>query len=190
MKCRDYDSSQLQPLYMTSRFSSYPSALAKSDLLREINDAPSRSGNGLIGCVIVVGILLFILMILLFPPNRSCNGARSGRQGGVASDKAPQEAKSDEDLESTLKSADKCFVMFYAPWCGHCNNTKPAFNEAAGKDPTTKYVLANCDSNISRDTMTKYDVKGFPKLVLFQGGKVTKEYSGPRTSESFVQFCN
>ena len=55
-------------------------------------------------------------------------------------------------------------VMFYAPWCGHCNSMKPAYVEAAKllKDDHFPAVLAAIDATKARNISKEENVKGYP----------------------------
>lgn len=170
---------------MTSRFSSFPAFLRDADS----SSHSSSKVCAILGCAILVVVLVYVLMVLT-PAGRGCMGRISARNAPVAAAPTHTEAADDKELESLIKANDKCFVMFYAPWCGHCQTTKPAFKEAASKDPSTKYVLANCSDNISKSTMEKYSVKAFPKMLFFKGGVFSKEFNQARTSDNMKKFCN
>jgi len=97
----------------------------------------------------------------------------------------------DATFEDAVASTPKMFVMFYAPWCGHCNAMKPDFIEAASiikaKSPTSK--LAALDCTVEKATRDKFDIKGFPTLIYFENGeKKVDKYTGSRTTEAFVNL--
>lgn len=183
---RNCDSRHDLPLYMTSRFSNFPSFLSD----------PNSSGGdhsklyGIVGCIILVAAMLYIF-VTLTPVGRGCMGRLSAKivETTQPSSLEAVEVASDSDLEEHLKKYSKCFVMFYAPWCGHCKTTKPVFSEASRKEPNTKFLFANCQDNISRDVMSKYGVDAFPKMLLYKDGKVQKEFKQQRTVDSMVDFC-
>ena len=39
----------------------------------------------------------------------------------------------DDNFESFLSEHEFVFVMFYAPWCGHCKKMKPGYEKLAKK---------------------------------------------------------
>ena len=41
----------------------------------------------------------------------------------------------DDHFDSVRASKNHLFVMFYAPWCGHCKNLKPDYVEASERLP-------------------------------------------------------
>ena len=55
-------------------------------------------------------------------------------------------------------------VMFYAPWCGHCNSMKPAYAETAKRLKEQKFpgVLAAIDATKNNEISLKEGVKGYP----------------------------
>lgn len=82
-------------------------------------------------------------------------------------------------------------VEFYAPWCGHCKQLTPIWDELA-----TKYVghasivVAKMDSTANE--VEDVTVKGFPTIKYFPAGPGRKivDYNGGRTLEDFVKFLD
>jgi protein disulfide-isomerase-like protein len=95
-----------------------------------------------------------------------------------------------DDLENEIKNGKK-LVLFYADWCGHCKKIKPTWDETAkevnaGKK-TPKMLKVNCgdDNDESKKLMKKYDINGYPTILLFVNGR-PMPYDGERTEEGFL----
>jgi thioredoxin 1 len=85
-----------------------------------------------------------------------------------------------------LQSKMPALVAFTSQSCGHCVRLKPAFEEAA---KNAKIVLAMVDRGGAGNLPGKYNVKGFPTIILFNGGEAVKEYQGDRSMQSLVDFA-
>ncbi|KIM24452.1 hypothetical protein M408DRAFT_331804 [Serendipita vermifera MAFF 305830] len=85
-------------------------------------------------------------------------------------------------------------VEFYAPWCGHCKNLAPIYEQlgdafAHAKDKVS-IVKVDADGN-GRDVGQKYGVKGFPTLKWFKGdGSEPEDYSGARELDDLAGFVS
>ncbi|WVR07221.1 protein disulfide-isomerase domain [Kwoniella sp. DSM 27419] len=81
-------------------------------------------------------------------------------------------------------------VEFYAPWCGHCKNLAPVYEQLADAFPTDKVVIAKTDADgVGRDLGTKYGVKGFPTLKWFPAGSLEPiDYSSGRDLEALAGY--
>ncbi|XDG08869.1 hypothetical protein ABKA04_008484 [Annulohypoxylon sp. FPYF3050] len=89
------------------------------------------------------------------------------------------------------KSNHTTVVEFYAPWCGHCQNLKPAYEKAARNLEGLAHVAAvNCDEDENKQLCGMMGVKGFPTLKTVRPGKkgkpIVEDYNGPRTAKGIV----
>ncbi|KAI1768138.1 thioredoxin-domain-containing protein [Hypoxylon sp. FL1150] len=89
------------------------------------------------------------------------------------------------------KSNYTSVVEFYAPWCGHCQNLKPAYEKAAKNlDGLAKVAAVNCDDDENKQLCGMMGVQGFPTLKTVRPGKkgkpVVEDYNGPRTAKGIV----
>lgn len=84
-------------------------------------------------------------------------------------------------------------LEFYAPWCGHCQNLKPAYEKAATNLAGLANVAAiDCDEDSNKHFCGSMGVKGFPTLKIVRPGKktgkpVVDDYQGPRTATGIVE---
>lgn len=85
-------------------------------------------------------------------------------------------------------------VSFTAPWCGHCKNMKPAYEEVARAFKSeSDCVVANmqADDEVNKPIAARYDVTSFPTIRFFpKGSKEPVPYTFGRTVEAFTQFLN
>ena len=83
--------------------------------------------------------------------------------------------------------------MFYAPWCGHCQEAKPQWISADAylKEHHGIHLYAiDCDDNKNRPICYKYEVNGFPTIKLFRPSNLEKpvDYTGKREAQHFAHF--
>lgn len=94
----------------------------------------------------------------------------------------------DASFAPTLKEKTNMFVMFFAPWCGHCKRLAPTFNKLAVELKGSKDVyVAKVDCTAQSETCKKYGVRGYPTLKHFSGDKVTP-YEGDRSPADLHNF--
>lgn len=90
--------------------------------------------------------------------------------------------------------AKNTFTMYYADWCGHCQQAKPAFLEFASKG-TVKVGDKECEIRLispekEPEAAKGKVIKGFPTFMLETVDGKTVEYSGERTVDGYMAFIN
>ncbi|KAE8899832.1 putative protein disulfide-isomerase [Phytophthora fragariae] len=97
----------------------------------------------------------------------------------------------DFDAE-VIHSKKHAIVEFYAPWCGHCKQLAPTYEEVGaifeGED---NVLIAKVDATENAALAERYNVKGYPTLFYFPpGADEPEDYSNGRDKASFVEFIN
>jgi len=93
-------------------------------------------------------------------------------------------------FEEEVMGGKDVMIEFYAPWCGHCKNLAPTYEDVARwANKETNVVVAKMDATVNDVTNRKFTVTGFPTIYFVEGatGDVVL-YEGDRTLEAFKSF--
>jgi len=80
-------------------------------------------------------------------------------------------------------------VEFYAPWCGHCKQLVPTYEELGKTFADTSVVIAKIDAT-ANDVNPALGIRGFPTIKLFPANNKASpvDYEGERTLDDLAQF--
>ena len=96
-----------------------------------------------------------------------------------------------EDFDNQLEYGPSPeFVMFHAPWCGHCKRALPEF-EKLMDNYTGGVKMKAIDCEADKEMAKKHGIQGFPTIRYYpkgMDGGDHKEYSGARSYSDFVQY--
>jgi len=79
-------------------------------------------------------------------------------------------------------------VEFYAPWCGHCKNLAPKYEELAKEfSPHSSIVISKVDAT---ENDTPAEIKGFPTILLYpsNGKSNPLTYKGERSKQAMSDW--
>jgi thiol-disulfide isomerase/thioredoxin len=85
-------------------------------------------------------------------------------------------------------NSNKTIYLFKAEWCGYCNMFKSVWTQLQN-DYKNKAVFITYDADKNRNELSKYDIEGFPTIILQIGNK-TIEYRGNRDLNSLKNFID
>ena len=97
-----------------------------------------------------------------------------------------------KSFEKEVINNDKdVMLLFYAPWCTHCKELIPKYEEIAKKlkNKNPKLLIAKIDG--TENEIESIAITGFPTLMFFPGNKKKQspiEYKGKRTVIDIISF--
>ncbi|CAE7252314.1 unnamed protein product [Symbiodinium sp. CCMP2456] len=96
----------------------------------------------------------------------------------------------DSTFQDFIKSNERVLVEFYAPWCGHCQQLEPQYNQAADalRMEGAKTMLAKVDATAETGLAGQYQVQSYPTLKYFVGGGEPVDYDGPREADGIAEW--
>ena len=94
----------------------------------------------------------------------------------------------EEFNKEVVKSNDIWLILFYAPWCGHCQAFSPEYEKAA-KALKGIFKIGAVNGDEEKILSGKYGIKGFPTVKFFGLNKDKPvDYNSARKAESVVDF--
>ncbi|XP_017883710.1 thioredoxin domain-containing protein 5 [Ceratina calcarata] len=84
------------------------------------------------------------------------------------------------------------FVMFHAPWCGHCQRLEPTWEQLAEMSNQEDNIkIAKVDCTTDHSLCTEHDVTGYPTLKFFKAGEAKgTKYRGRNDLSSLISFLS
>jgi len=104
-------------------------------------------------------------------------------------DKTPVKTLVSSNFDEVALNKDKdVLVEFYAPWCGHCKQLAPIYDQLGEKFADSEtVVIAKIDATANELEHTK--ITSFPTIKLYKkGDNSAVDYNGERTLEGFTKF--
>ncbi|KAL3624665.1 Protein disulfide-isomerase 2-3 [Castilleja foliolosa] len=121
-------------------------------------------------------------------------GRLDGKSSGGSSEKksepsASVELNSRNFDELVLKSKELWVVEFFAPWCGHCKKLAPEWKKAA-QSLKGQVKLGHVDCDAEKSLMSRFNVQGFPTILVFGADKDSPfPYEGARSASAIESFA-
>ncbi|KAM4041854.1 protein disulfide-isomerase A6 [Anomaloglossus baeobatrachus] len=117
-------------------------------------------------------------------------GYDSGKQQRSTGGKKDVVELTDDNFDRLVLNGDDIWLVeFFAPWCGHCKNLEPEWAAAASEvaDQTKGRVkLGAVDATVHQGLSSRYGIRGFPTIKIFQKGEEPVDYEGGRTRADIV----
>lgn len=121
------------------------------------------------------------------PSGGGSSSSRSAKENNVSAVKQLTSSNFDEQVYA---NPSVVAVAFVAPWCGHCKSLLPEWEAAANYLSASDVMLATVDATVETQLGQEFEVKGFPTIKVFPGGKKTKldakDYMGGREKEQII----
>ncbi len=89
--------------------------------------------------------------------------------------------------EEVLKSDKPVLVDFWAAWCAPCRMITPIVDEVAQEFADQAKVF-KLDVDENSETSAKYNIKGIPTLLLFNGGEIKDQIVGATSKDNIARM--
>ncbi|KAI0029678.1 thioredoxin-domain-containing protein [Vararia minispora EC-137] len=73
------------------------------------------------------------------------------------------------------------FIEHFSPWCGHCQQFMPLWEELVEAYKGSPVHLAQVDCSVNGDLCNAHGVSGYPTMNMYKDGKGIGKFEGART---------
>ncbi|WP_324754499.1 thioredoxin domain-containing protein [Roseovarius sp. Pro17] len=116
-------------------------------------------------------------------------GAKCATCGAGLIKGEPTEVSLDLLVKAARIDGIPLIVDFWAAWCQPCRMMAPEFATAA-KALKGKARFAKLDTEAFPQANKRYDIRGIPLLIAFQGGHEIKRQSGVISASKIVEWAS
>jgi thiol-disulfide isomerase/thioredoxin len=89
------------------------------------------------------------------------------------------------------RGGNNWFVMFFAPWCGHCQRLHPTFSDLAESAAGwARFGAIDCTHKDAASVCRENGVSGYPTLKLVKPDGTVEDYRGPRDLPQLMAFLH
>ncbi|XP_029445335.1 protein disulfide-isomerase A4 [Rhinatrema bivittatum] len=94
----------------------------------------------------------------------------------------------DRNFDTYTADKDSVLLEFYAPWCEHCKQFAPEYENIAKtlKENDPPIPVAKIDAVTAPDLVRRFDVSGYPTIKILKKGQAI-DYDGLRSEEGIVE---
>jgi protein disulfide-isomerase-like protein len=84
------------------------------------------------------------------------------------------------------------FVLFMAPWCGHCKRMVSTWNDLAQThNSQNKFIIAKVDCTVDAELCSDKDILAYPTLIFYrkndlEGTRYNEEYDDYESLDVFM----
>jgi protein disulfide isomerase len=93
-----------------------------------------------------------------------------------------------KSIDKYTDGSKNAFVLFYAPWCGHCKKLHPDFEKMAKELEEEDVIIGKIDATANDFDRVKFTVEGFPTLYFIPAGGQPERYEGGRTAAEMKTY--
>ena len=95
-----------------------------------------------------------------------------------------------ENFEAEVLQSDKpVLVDFWAEWCAPCRMLAPTISEIAN-DYDGRLKVAKLNVDHFGDIAARYQIRGIPTILVFNGGEVQDQMVGAGSKENIVRMVD
>ncbi len=87
--------------------------------------------------------------------------------------------------KAVLQAPMPVVVDFWAAWCGPCKMIAPVLDEIA-KENGDRFRVAKVNIDDDPALMQRYNIRGVPALLFFQGGELRDQIVGVAAKKAIV----
>ncbi len=88
--------------------------------------------------------------------------------------------------KAVLRASMPVLVDFWAEWCGPCKMIAPVLQEIA-KESGDRFRIAKVNIDDDPVLMQRYNIRGVPALLFFEGGELRDQIIGVAAKNAIVQ---